>query len=152
SPAESSSLAYGRLVHLPLLSTSPRGDAVTISYRPEWAYLKRTCTSLAKHAYRRTGTGFQPVGKNTTGKMPVPLTPRSSGTGFQPMSKNTTGKMPVPRSPTHPACLVPARSTVRRAAICEAIRLDPLLEVFDPQFQVDVVHDLYPSEQDVARR
>ena len=57
SPAESSSLTYGRLVHFPLLSTPPRGDAVTFSYRPEWAYLKRTYTSLAKHAYGRTRSG-----------------------------------------------------------------------------------------------
>ena len=30
--AESSSLSYGLVVHLPLLSTSPRGDAVTFGY------------------------------------------------------------------------------------------------------------------------
>src|SRR6266404_631761 len=34
SMAESSSLYYGRLSRLSLLSTSPRNDAVTISYRP----------------------------------------------------------------------------------------------------------------------
>ena len=48
---------YGRLFHFLLLSTSSRDDAVTFSYRPEWAYLKRTYTSLAKHAYRRTSAG-----------------------------------------------------------------------------------------------
>src|SRR5208282_5163886 len=31
-PAESSSLSYGPAVHLRLLSTPPRGDAVTFSY------------------------------------------------------------------------------------------------------------------------
>ena len=41
-PAESSSLSYGRLLHLPLLPTPPRGDAVTVGYRPESACLKRT--------------------------------------------------------------------------------------------------------------
>src|SRR5437899_4394958 len=45
---------YGLLIHLLLLPTPPRGDAVTIGYRPECVYLKRTCTSLAKYAYRRT--------------------------------------------------------------------------------------------------
>jgi hypothetical protein len=47
-------VSYGLLIHLLLLSTPPCGDAVTVSYRPECAYLKRTCTSLAKYAYRRT--------------------------------------------------------------------------------------------------
>ena len=45
---------YGLLVHLLLLSTPPRGDAVTFGYRPECVCLKRTCTSLTKNAYRRT--------------------------------------------------------------------------------------------------
>ncbi len=52
--AEAGSLYYGLLIHLLLLPTPPRGDAVTIGYRPECVYLKRTCTSLAKYAYRRT--------------------------------------------------------------------------------------------------
>ncbi len=56
--AETGSLAYGLLIHLLLLSTSPRGDAVTFGYRPECAYLKRTLTSLAKYAYRRTSPDF----------------------------------------------------------------------------------------------
>ena len=45
---------YGLVVHLQLLPTPPRGDAVTFSYRPESVYLKRTYTSLTKHTYRRT--------------------------------------------------------------------------------------------------
>ena len=49
-PAESSSLSYGRLPLLLLLSTPPRGDAVTVRYRPEWACLKGTLTLPAKHA------------------------------------------------------------------------------------------------------
>jgi hypothetical protein len=53
-PAVSSSLSYGLLVHLPLLSTSPYGNAVTVSYRPEYAYLERTCTSPIKHHHKRT--------------------------------------------------------------------------------------------------
>jgi len=58
--AEAGSLYYGLLIHLLLLPTPPRGDAVTIGYRPECVYLKRTCTSLAKYAYRRTN--LAPVG------------------------------------------------------------------------------------------
>ena len=34
-PAESSSSSYGLVVHLLLLPTPPRGDAVTFGYRPE---------------------------------------------------------------------------------------------------------------------
>ena len=52
--AESSSLSYGPTVHLLLLPTPPRGDAVTFDYRPENACLKRTHTSLTMHAPRRT--------------------------------------------------------------------------------------------------
>jgi hypothetical protein len=52
--AEAGSLDYGLLIHLLLLPTPPRGDAVTFGYRPECVYLKRTCTSLAKYAYSRT--------------------------------------------------------------------------------------------------
>jgi hypothetical protein len=57
-PAETGSLYYGLLVHFPLLSTPAYADAVTFSYRPECAYLKRTRTSRTKHAYRRTRTGL----------------------------------------------------------------------------------------------
>src|SRR3972149_6702021 len=54
-PAESRSSSYGLVVHLPLLSTPPRGGAVTVGYRPESAYLERTCTALTAHTLRRTG-------------------------------------------------------------------------------------------------
>ena len=53
-PAESSLSAYGLLLHLPLLPTPPRGDAVTVSYRPEWACLKGTCTLPTRHPHGRT--------------------------------------------------------------------------------------------------
>ncbi len=60
-PAESSSLTYGLVVHLLLLSTPPRGDAVAVGYRPESVYLKRTFTSPTTRAFRRTcGGGFAP--------------------------------------------------------------------------------------------
>ena len=42
------------MVHLRLLSTPPRGDAVTLSYRPENAGLEGTCTPLIEHTLRRT--------------------------------------------------------------------------------------------------
>src|SRR5258708_2769471 len=48
-PAESSLLFYGRLLHLPLLPAGPRGDAVTVGYRPEWACLKGTPTPPLLH-------------------------------------------------------------------------------------------------------
>jgi hypothetical protein len=50
-------VSYGLIVHLLLLPTPPRGDAVAVGYRPERAYLKRTSTSLTKCAFRRTGRG-----------------------------------------------------------------------------------------------
>ena len=52
--AESSSLSYGLVIHLLLLSTSSCDDAVTVGYRPESVCLERTFTPLAKHAFRRT--------------------------------------------------------------------------------------------------
>src|SRR5713226_8247353 len=58
-PAESSSLSYGRLLHLPLLPTPPRGDAVTVGYRPEWACLKGTLTLPARHPHGRTSADLQ---------------------------------------------------------------------------------------------
>src|SRR5205807_551161 len=47
-------LRCGLVVHLQLLPTPSREDAVTFSYRPESACLKRTCTSRTKHTCRRT--------------------------------------------------------------------------------------------------
>jgi hypothetical protein len=46
---------YGPMVHLQLLSTPPRGDAVTFGFRPESVSLGRTCTSLIEYTLRRTG-------------------------------------------------------------------------------------------------
>jgi len=53
-PAVSSSLSYGLVVHLLLLSTTHRCVAVAFGYRPESVYLKRTFTSLTTRAFRRT--------------------------------------------------------------------------------------------------
>jgi hypothetical protein len=49
-----SSSSYGLIVRLLLLSTSHRCDAVTVGYRPEKVYLRRTCTSLIHCALGRT--------------------------------------------------------------------------------------------------
>ena len=54
--AESSSLSYRWIVHLLQLPTPPPGDAVAVGFRPESVCLERTCTSLIKHAFRRTGS------------------------------------------------------------------------------------------------
>ena len=53
-PAELRSSSYGPIVHLRLLSTPPRGDAVTFGYRPENACLEGTCTPLIEYTFRRT--------------------------------------------------------------------------------------------------
>jgi len=52
--AESSSSSYGLVVHLLLLSTSPRGDAVTGRYGPESACPKGTSTPLSNAPLGRT--------------------------------------------------------------------------------------------------
>ena len=49
------------VVHLLLLPTPPRGDAVAFGYGPENVCPARTCTSLIGYTLRRTGTGYQPV-------------------------------------------------------------------------------------------
>jgi len=54
TPAVSSSLSYGRVLHLQLLPTSPHGNAVSFAFRPENVCLKRTSTSLTISAFRRT--------------------------------------------------------------------------------------------------
>ena len=57
-PAESRSSSYGPTVHLRLLPTSPHGDAVTISYRPESVCLGMTSTSLIEYTFRRTSSAI----------------------------------------------------------------------------------------------
>ena len=42
------------MIHLRLLSTPPRGDAVTFGYRPESACLEGTSTLLIEYTFRRT--------------------------------------------------------------------------------------------------
>jgi hypothetical protein len=69
--AESGSSSYGLVIHLPLLRTPSRDDALTFSYRPESACLKRTLTSLTMHAHRRTQVGLRRL----------PQAPRDDGAG-----------------------------------------------------------------------
>jgi hypothetical protein len=52
--AESSSSSYGLVARLTLLSTSPRGDAVTSNYGPENAGPEGTRTLLFVYTCRRT--------------------------------------------------------------------------------------------------
>ncbi|MCA9435695.1 MAG: hypothetical protein KC978_07915 [Candidatus Omnitrophica bacterium] len=47
-------VSYGLVVHLLLLPTPPRGDAVTVGYRPESVCLVWTFTTLIEYACRRT--------------------------------------------------------------------------------------------------
>src|SRR5215469_12438673 len=50
-------------VRLPLLSTPPRGDAVTVSYRPEQALIEQRtptcCRCVANFSRRRKADGFK---------------------------------------------------------------------------------------------
>jgi hypothetical protein len=50
----SSSLSYGLAIHLPLLSTLPRGNAVTVGYMVQTQTSTRTSTSLIQSTYKRT--------------------------------------------------------------------------------------------------
>jgi hypothetical protein len=61
-PAVSSSLSYGLVVHLLLLSTTHRCVAVAFGYRPESVYLERTLTSLTTRAFRRTCRTLRALG------------------------------------------------------------------------------------------
>src|SRR5690348_10675840 len=49
--------SYGPVVHLRLLPTSPRGDAVTFDYGPEKACPERTRTALLTNTLERTSRG-----------------------------------------------------------------------------------------------
>ena len=50
---------FGLVVHLLLLSTWPRGHAVTFGYGPENVCPERTCTSLIQYTLERTSPPFQ---------------------------------------------------------------------------------------------
>src|SRR5258708_5482682 len=52
------------MVHLRLLRTPPRGDALSFGFRPENVCLKGTPTPLIRYTLRRTGAGFQPAPEN----------------------------------------------------------------------------------------
>jgi len=52
--AESRSLSYGRVVHLPLLPTSPRGECSYVRLRSSDPTSARTCTSRIQDTRKRT--------------------------------------------------------------------------------------------------
>ena len=54
-------VSYGLVVHFPLLSTPPRGDAVMFSFGPGFVGPERTRTSLIPRAPARTGMGVSPM-------------------------------------------------------------------------------------------
>ena len=59
--AETGSSSYGLVVHFPLLSTPPHGDAVMFSCGPGFVGPKRTYTSLIPRAPARTNMGVSPM-------------------------------------------------------------------------------------------
>ena len=60
APAESgSACAYGRVIHLRLLSTSPLGDAVAFGCKLEAFHLERTRTAPTTCACRRTASPLE---------------------------------------------------------------------------------------------
>ena len=69
--------AYGLVVHLLLLPTSPRGDAVTVDYGPESVCPNRTFTYLIMYACERTvawvcDPGFNVTRNTIGGHQPLP--------------------------------------------------------------------------------
>lgn len=95
--AESSSLSYGRVVHLRLLPTLPHGNAVIFGYGPESAYPERTLTSLSESAPRRTSGGILPPNKIMWGETPHLLfARRSQATFFHPASSRASADAWVP--------------------------------------------------------
>lgn len=75
------------MVHLRLLSTPPRGDAVTFSYRPESAGLEGTHTPLIEYTLRRTGADAL-VGTSARSPTACRLARRFSGRGANSSSLN----------------------------------------------------------------
>ena len=68
----SHSPCYGPVVHLLLLSTSPRGDAVAVGYGPENVCPERTCTSLTYTLTNALPRASRPCPPNN--KPPQPAT------------------------------------------------------------------------------
>ena len=80
---------FGLAVHLQLLSTWPRGHAVTFSYGPENVCPARTRTSLIWYTLKRTDTGFQPVSH------PCGTGPFERERGFKVWEVSRTGWKPM---------------------------------------------------------
>jgi hypothetical protein len=59
TPGRIAFVTYGPMVHLRLLSTSPRGDAVTFDYGPESVCPVGTSTPQVEYTFRRTSPAFQ---------------------------------------------------------------------------------------------
>lgn len=56
----------GLAVRFPMLSTPPHGDAVSVSYKPENVYLKRTSTSPSMFTRKRTLLSLRDPGRPST--------------------------------------------------------------------------------------
>ena len=68
----------GLAVRFPMLSTPPHGDAVSVSYRPENVYLKRTSTSPSMFTRKRTFLWLRHSGSPNTGNRSHPTLPSRS--------------------------------------------------------------------------
>ena len=60
TPGRIAFVTYGPMVHLRLLSTSPRGDAVTFDYGPESVCPVGTSTPQVEYTFRRTSPRREP--------------------------------------------------------------------------------------------
>ncbi len=83
------------MVHLRLLPTPPRGDAVTFGYRPESVCLKGIPTPLIEYTLRRTGPGPPDLGDPMIG-------PHGPGRTMPSQSAGASSVPPPPEEVGHP--------------------------------------------------
>jgi len=82
TPGRIAFVTYGPMVHLRLLSTSPRGDAVTFDYGPESVCPVGTSTPQVEYTFRRTGPAALGWGRDSLGGLgTVPEGPGIVATG-----------------------------------------------------------------------
>ena len=94
TPGRIEFVVYGPTVHLRLLPTSPRGDAVTFGYKPENLDLEGTRTPRTHYTYHRTHRWARPSGALTKRlDSPAPLSDRLR---WARPSGATTGKLASP--------------------------------------------------------
>ncbi len=142
-PAEASSLYYGLLLHLPLLPTSPRSDAVTVSYRPigfAWMGLSpfqpdtltdarpRASRPLMNHEHER---GRVEDGRGVDGEVaPSPVPAHQTGRADFPHPAFRQASLSGPQRHAAFASSTASSEVFGYSWCCQALRQSPLLDSF----------------------